>query len=73
MPDDAKSIIHETIHEVCEQIIMNPVAHPPLPHIVLPVPVTVHVAPYILFYCLTLYYTTTTAMPLLGDVALYYI
>jgi hypothetical protein len=41
MPDDAKSIIHETIHEVCERIIANPVAHSPSPHITLPVPVPV--------------------------------
>jgi hypothetical protein len=41
MPDDAKNVIHETIHEVCELIIVNPVACPPSPHITLPVPALV--------------------------------
>jgi len=37
MPNDAKSIICEVVHEVCKQIIANPVACPPSPHITLPV------------------------------------
>jgi hypothetical protein len=31
MPDDAKTIIHEVVHEVCERIIKNPVLRPPFP------------------------------------------
>jgi hypothetical protein len=38
MPDDAKSIIREVIHEVCKQILKNPVLHPHSPDTPIPVP-----------------------------------
>jgi hypothetical protein len=38
MPDDAKTIIREVVHEVCEHIIKNPVLHPHSPDTPLPVP-----------------------------------
>jgi hypothetical protein len=38
MPDDAKTIIHEVVHEVCKHIIKNPVLHPHSPDTPLPVP-----------------------------------
>jgi len=38
MPDDAKSIICEVVHEVCEQILKNPVLCPHSPDTPLPVP-----------------------------------
>jgi hypothetical protein len=38
MPDDAKTIIREVVHEVCECIIKNPVLHPHSPDTPLPVP-----------------------------------
>jgi len=45
MPDDAKSIIHEVVHEVCEQILKNPVLCPHLPDTPLPVPPPVESSP----------------------------
>jgi hypothetical protein len=41
MPDDAKTIIHEVVHEVCDQIIKNPVLRPHSPDTPLPVPLPV--------------------------------
>jgi len=41
MPDDAKTLIHEVVHKVCERIIKNPVLHPHSPDIPLPVPLPV--------------------------------
>jgi hypothetical protein len=41
MPDDAKTIIHEVVHEVCECIIKNPVLRPHSPNTPLPVPLPV--------------------------------
>jgi hypothetical protein len=38
MPDDAKTIIREVVHEVCERIIKNPVLRPHSPNTPLPVP-----------------------------------
>jgi hypothetical protein len=38
MPDDTKTIIREVVHEVCKQIIKNPVLHPHSPDTPLPVP-----------------------------------
>jgi len=38
MPDDAKTIIREVVHEVCERIIKNPVLRPHSPDTPLPVP-----------------------------------
>jgi hypothetical protein len=38
MPDDAKTLICEVVHEVCEQIIKNPVLRPHSPDTPLPVP-----------------------------------
>jgi hypothetical protein len=38
MPDDAKTIIREVVHEVCERIIKNPVLRPHSPDAPLPVP-----------------------------------
>jgi hypothetical protein len=38
MPDDAKTIIREVVHEVCEQIIKNLVLRPHSPDTPLPVP-----------------------------------
>jgi hypothetical protein len=38
MPNDAKTIIHEVVHEVCERIIKNPVLRPHSPDTPLPVP-----------------------------------
>jgi len=38
MPDDAKTIIREVVHEVCEHIIKNPVLRPHSPDTPLPVP-----------------------------------
>jgi len=38
MPDDAKTIICEVVHKVCEQIIKNPVLRPHSPNTPLPVP-----------------------------------
>jgi hypothetical protein len=38
MPDDAKTIIREVVHEVCKRIIKNPVLHPHSPDTPLPVP-----------------------------------
>jgi len=38
MPDDAKSIIREVVHEVCERILKNPVLRPHSPDTPLPVP-----------------------------------
>jgi hypothetical protein len=37
MPDDAKTLIREVVHEVCERIIKNPVLHPHSPDTPLPV------------------------------------
>jgi len=41
MPDDAKTLIREVVHEVCEQIIKNPVLRPHSPDTPLPVPLPV--------------------------------
>jgi len=41
MPDDAKTIIHEVVYEVCERIIKNPVLRPHSPDTPLPVPLPV--------------------------------
>jgi hypothetical protein len=38
MPDDAKTIIREVVHKVCERIIKNPVLHPHSPDTPLPIP-----------------------------------
>jgi hypothetical protein len=38
MPDDAKTIIREVVHKVCERIIKNPVLRPHSPDTPLPVP-----------------------------------
>jgi hypothetical protein len=45
MPDDAKSIIHEVVHKVCERILKNPVLHPHSPDMPLPVPPPVESSP----------------------------
>jgi hypothetical protein len=44
MPNDAKTIIHEVVHEVCERIIKNPVLRPHSPDTPLPVPLPVESA-----------------------------
>jgi len=44
MPDDAKTIICEVVHKVCERIIKNPVLRPHSPDTPLPVPLPVESA-----------------------------